>query len=92
MARFGSYAALPFHGAVLRQRRILDVGFPWFKLADAIDDWQYHGKRLDDFKCYRLLVLNGWSVLRFEVGEVRNDPEYCVATLVQCIRSLESRS
>lgn len=94
VARFGSNAALPLHGAVLRQRRILDIGFPRFKfkLTDAIGDRQYHGKRLDDFKCYRLLVLNGWSVLRFEVGEASKDPEYCVTTVTQSLRSLESWS
>lgn len=94
VARFGSDAGLPFHGAVLRQRRILDIGFPRFKfkLTDAIGDRQYHGKRLDDFKCYRLLVLNGCSVLCFEVGEASKDPEYCVTTVTQSLRSLESWS
>jgi len=40
----------------------------------------------------RGLLAYGWSVLRFEVGEIRQDLDRCVATMVQCIRSIESRS
>jgi len=96
VARFGADAVPQFHGSVPGRRYILDVAFPKVKLAVEIDGWQYHGKHLADFKRDRerdrLLVLNGWLVLRFAAGEVRKDPEYCVATVVQCIRSIVGRS
>lgn len=95
VAKVGEDAVPQFRGAVPGRRYILDVAFPKARLAVEIDGWQYHGKHLDDFKRDRerdrLLVLNGWFVLRFVAGEVRKDPEYCVAMVEQCIRSIESR-
>lgn len=67
-----------YPGAVPGRRFRLDIAFVDALLAVETDGWLYHGKYLDDFKRDRardrLLVRNGWRVIRFFSSEILNDP------------------
>ncbi len=89
IAKFGARAIPQFRGSVPHRAFVLDVAFPLEKLAVEIDGWQYHGKYLADFKKDRerdrQLVLNGWRILRFAAGEVRQSTQDCVKIVEQCL-------
>lgn len=76
-----------FEGAVPERRFRLDIAFPSVKLAVEIDGWQYHGKYKEahakDRERQNLLVMNGWSVLRFSAGQVFSDPKGCALQIVK---------
>lgn len=76
-----------FEGAVPGRRFRLDIAFPSVKLAVEIDGWQYHGKYKEahakDRERQNLLVMNGWSVLRFSAGQVFSDPKGCALQIVK---------
>lgn len=78
-----------FEGAVPGRRFRLDIAFPSVKLAVEIDGWQYHGKYKEahakDRERQNLLVMNGWSVLRFSAGQVFSDPKGCALQIVKKI-------
>jgi len=69
--------AWEFAGAVPGRRFRLDIAFPSAKLACEVDGWEHHGKYLSDFKRDRLrdrlLVVEGWRVLRFYAEEIHSD-------------------
>lgn len=66
-------------GAVPGRRFRLDIAFPDQKLAVEVDGWEHHGKYLSDFKRDRLrdrlLVVEGWRVLRFFAEEIHSDSD-----------------
>lgn len=69
--------AWEFAGAVPDRKFRLDIAFPEAKLACEVDGWEFHGKFLSDFKRDRsrdrLLVQEGWRVLRFFAEEIHAD-------------------
>ena len=74
-----------YPGAVPGRRFRLDIAFPQHKLACEVDGWEHHGKYLSDFKRDRLrdrlLVQNGWRVLRFYAEEIHSDSSQLVAEI-----------
>lgn len=80
-----------YGGAVPGRHYTLDIAFVALRLAVEVDGWQYHGKHLQDFKRDRekdrLLLLEGWRVLRFYAGEIRRDRARVLAQIEQA-RSL----
>ena len=63
----------------------IDIAFPEIMLAIEVDGFNHHGKFLADFKRDRerqiLLTLNGWRILRFSAGAIRQDVEHCLAMI-----------
>jgi very-short-patch-repair endonuclease len=61
-----------------------DIAFPDVRLAVEVDGWAYHRtkeQRDSDVERDNLLMLAGWRVLRFTWEDVRDRPEYILATI-----------
>jgi very-short-patch-repair endonuclease len=73
------------------KRFYLDFAYPEVKLAIEVDgyDSRRSRARLDsDVIRQNLLVLNGWTVLRFTWTQVKNDPAGVAAAILQALGSL----
>lgn len=82
-----------FKGAVPNRRFSLDIAFPNLKIAIEADGWQYHGKYLSahrkDRERQNLLVLEGWSILRYTAAQINNDLDTCINEIESLIRLVE---
>lgn len=87
-------AVREYAGAVPQRKFRLDIAFPAIKLAVEIDGWQYHGKFKDahakDRERQNLLVMEGWQVLRFTAGQIFNEKEACLNTVLKKIVMLQA--
>lgn len=76
-----------YRQAVPGRRFRLDCAIPSTRIAIELDGWQWHGKHLADFKRDRerdrLLVMNGWKVMRYTAKEVMDDADACAAQVLQ---------
>jgi len=68
-----------YRNAVPGRRYRIDIAIPEHHIAIECDGYGHHGKFLSDFKRDRdrqnLLSVHGWTVLRFYVAQINNDPE-----------------
>lgn len=60
-----------------------DIAFPDQKISIEVDGWEWHGKHKGDFirdRCRQnLFVMQGWRVLRYTAGQIRNEMDtYCL--------------
>ena len=80
-----------FAGAIPGRKFRLDVAFTKELVAVETDGWQHHGRFLSDFKRDRLrdrlLVINGWRVLRFFAEEIHDDPDLLTEEIDKALRS-----
>jgi very-short-patch-repair endonuclease len=78
-------AVREFSGAVPDRKFRIDIAFPAEKLAVEIDGWEWHGKHKGDFTRDRerqnLLTLNGWRILRFTAGQIRENVSHCISQI-----------
>ena len=70
----------------LPNRRIkIDIAFVSEKIAIEIEGWENHGKykssHQSDCKRNNLIVLAGWTILRFFHGQVMNDEANVLLTI-----------
>lgn len=76
-----AFRVLDEHGAFLAE---VDLAYPHLRLAIEIDGFAWHSsperKRRDEER-QNLLVLAGWTVLRFSAVEVRRRPHVLVAAV-----------
>lgn len=84
-----------YRHAVPGRRFRLDCAIPSTRIAIELDGWQWHGKHLDDFKRDRerdrLLVMNGWKVMRYTAKEVMDDADACATQVLQLHLDCTSR-
>ncbi len=71
------------HEGVVPDRKFrIDIAFPDALLAVEIDGWEWHGKHKGVFTRDRerqnLLTLNGWRILIFTAGQIRENVNFCV--------------
>lgn len=63
----------------------IDIAFVPEKIAIEVEGWENHGKYKEshqhDCKRNNLIVLEGWSVLRFFHGQVMNDEDQVLSTI-----------
>ena len=68
-----------------------DIVFPEAWLCVEVDGWQFHGRRLADFKRDRtrqnLLTIAGWRLLRIPAGDIRRDLKACCALIALALDS-----
>jgi very-short-patch-repair endonuclease len=85
--RFGSrFQIVPeYPGSVPGRRFKLDIAFPDQKVAIEIDGWAHHGKHkaahAKDRDRQNLLVLSGWRILRYSIGQIANDMDLCLSQI-----------
>jgi len=91
--RWGDLAVPEYKGAVPGRRFRLDVGFAHVRLGVECDGWEWHGKHKGDFKRDRerdkLLLLNGWRVLRFYASEIKQRPAEVLDMVEKVIAVIE---
>lgn len=78
-------AVSEYKKAIPGRRFTLDVVFEQQKIACEVDGWQFHGQHKAGFHRDRekdkLLLLNGWRVLRFTAKEINADGIGCLRTI-----------
>lgn len=76
-------------GSIPGRKFELDVAFLDIRLGLECDGWEFHGKHLSSFlrdrEKDRLLLLNGWRVLRFPVREILKSPDEVMATVKKAV-------
>lgn len=82
--------AIPeYQGAVPGRKFRIDVAFPEVRLAVECDGWEHHGRYKDDFQRDRerdrLMLLNGWRVLRFYASEIKKSPVSVIETVASAL-------
>lgn len=78
-----------FKGAVPGRRFTLDIAFPESKNCVEVDGWEFHGKHKAGFHRDRekekLLMLEGWKLIRFSAKEINSDTMSCLKTIEKII-------
>lgn len=78
----------PVHGERGQLLAVLDLAYPEVKLAIEIDGFRWHrspARKLADEQRQNLLVLAGWTVLRFSASAVRDDPDALTAAVASAL-------
>lgn len=96
--RWPGAAQREYSDAVPNRKFRIDIAFPRERLALEVDGWQHHGRFLSDFirdrERQNLLCINGWRVLRFSAGMIRQSLQRQLGIIDQALRStgIEPRS
>ena len=81
-------------GLVPGRRYKADIAIKRLSLVIEIDGWEFHGKYksgfLRDRQKDRLLLLEGYRVVRFTAGEVLKEAETVMETLGQVVEVIEN--
>jgi len=80
-------------GLVPGRRYVVDIVIERLKLVVELDGWEFHGKHKKGFERDRekdrLLLLEGFRVVRFTAGEVLRDPVTVMETLARVVEMIQ---
>lgn len=80
-------------GLVPGRRYVVDIVIERLKLVVELDGWEFHGKHKAGFERDRekdrLLLLEGFRVVRFTAGEVLRDPMTVMETLARVVEMIQ---